>query len=144
MTALFRNPVIRHMTMKCGFIWFSITMVYYVISLGKMPGFIPTNNVVNGIMELIILWLPFVSDKSWFHRSKVLSGKEFKYEQIKLSFQFLLLSVFFFTLTLKIISAGLALSALISIFAAFPSSDLMQQVVLFAGRATISSSGKFK
>ena len=77
MTALFRIPVIRHMTMKCGFIWFSITMVYYVISLGKMPGFIPTNNVVNGLMELIILWLPFVSDKSWFHRSKVLSGKKF-------------------------------------------------------------------
>ena len=80
MAALFRNPVIRHMTMKCGFIWFSITMVYYVISLGKMPGFIPTNNVVNGLMELIILWLPFVSDKFWFHRSKVLSGKEVKYK----------------------------------------------------------------
>ena len=48
---LFSQRHIRLTTLKLALIWFSITMTYYVLSLGRLPGYLPSNNVLNGLME---------------------------------------------------------------------------------------------
>ena len=49
-------------------------MVYYSFALGSVPGFLLVNNVINGVAELVSVFLlaAFVS-KPWFHRSKGLA-----------------------------------------------------------------------
>ena len=72
---MLNNP--KTVTMKVGIIWASITMTYYILSLGKLPGYLLHNNIINGCMELIIIPLAFISGKSWFKRTKVISGLDF-------------------------------------------------------------------
>lgn len=48
-----------------------ICKTYYVLCLGEMPGFLPVNNVINGVMEMAIIPLAFISRKSWCRRSTI-------------------------------------------------------------------------
>ena len=73
MVDLFRYPNTRLTTFKMAYIWFATMMTYYVLCLQEMPGFLPVNNIINGVMEMAIIPLAFISRKSWCRRS-IVSG----------------------------------------------------------------------
>ena len=47
---------------------------YYVLSLGRLPGSLLANNIINGIMEMAIIPVALVTSKRWAKRSILASG----------------------------------------------------------------------
>jgi hypothetical protein len=44
-------------------------MVYYALALAKLPGFLLVNNIINGVVEIIlVIILAFLVNEKWFYR----------------------------------------------------------------------------
>ena len=75
MVDLFTKPVTCITTLKMVYLWVVITMVYYSFALGRLPGFIIVNNIINGIVEIgTMIPMAIFINKPWFYRSKGLAA----------------------------------------------------------------------